>query len=256
MKQEEKISVVINTYNASKLLPEVLESVKDFDEIVICDMESTDDTLEIARRYGCKIVTFPKGNISIVEPARQFAIDAASHPWVLVVDADEVVPAALREYLYAKTASDDCTDGISIPRKNYFMGRFMHSSYPDYILRFFRKEKTNWPPVIHTSPVVDGNVEKIPAKRLELAFEHLANDTITDIIRKHNTYSNYEVERRKNKRYGLWHLVSKPLFRMFKGYILKGGYKDGVPGFIYSLLLGVYQVMVVAKVIEYKKNGK
>ena len=71
-----KISVVINTYNASKFLARVLDSVKDFDEIVICDMESTDDTLEIAQRYGCKIVTFKKEGVSIVEPARQFAIDA------------------------------------------------------------------------------------------------------------------------------------------------------------------------------------
>ena len=54
------ISVVINTYNAAKHLKEVLESVKGFDEIVVCDMESTDNTLEIAREYNCKIVTFEK----------------------------------------------------------------------------------------------------------------------------------------------------------------------------------------------------
>ena len=54
--EKNKISVVINTYNASLHLEEVLETVKDFDEIVICDMESTDDTREIAKRYGCKIV--------------------------------------------------------------------------------------------------------------------------------------------------------------------------------------------------------
>lgn len=49
-----KISVVINTYNASLHLARVLDTVKDFDEIVICDMESTDNTLEIVERYGCK----------------------------------------------------------------------------------------------------------------------------------------------------------------------------------------------------------
>ena len=57
--ENNKISVVINTYNASQHLARVLETVKDFDEIVICDMESTDDTREIAERYGCKIVVFP-----------------------------------------------------------------------------------------------------------------------------------------------------------------------------------------------------
>ena len=52
-----KISVIINTYNASKHLKQVLEAVKGFDEIVICDMESTDNTIEIAKTFNCKIVT-------------------------------------------------------------------------------------------------------------------------------------------------------------------------------------------------------
>ena len=94
------ISVVINTYNAEKHLSQVLDAVKDFDEVVVCDMESTDNTIGIAREYGCRIVTFPKGNITIVEPARNFAIHQAKHEWVLVVDADEVITPELREYLY------------------------------------------------------------------------------------------------------------------------------------------------------------
>ena len=98
---EHRISVVINTYNASQHLAEVLETVKDFDEVVICDMESTDNTLDIARKYGCKIVIFPRGNYQICEPARQTAIDAASSKWVLVVDADELVTPELKQYLYS-----------------------------------------------------------------------------------------------------------------------------------------------------------
>jgi hypothetical protein len=95
------ISVVINTYNAEKFLRRVLDSAKDFDEIVICDMESTDSTLDIAREYGCKIVTFPKGEYRIVEPARTFAIQSAGSEWVLVIDADELVTPELRiaEYI-------------------------------------------------------------------------------------------------------------------------------------------------------------
>ena len=67
-----KISVVINTYNAERQLAEVLESVKNFDEVLICDMESTDSTLEIAARFGCHVVTFPKGDCVSAEPARTF----------------------------------------------------------------------------------------------------------------------------------------------------------------------------------------
>ncbi|MBR6494849.1 MAG: glycosyltransferase, partial [Prevotella sp.] len=91
MNEKNKISVVINTYNARQHLCEVLEAVKNFDEVVVCDMESTDDTVEIARQYGCRVVTFPKEGHTIVEPAREFAIHEAENEWVLVVDADEVV---------------------------------------------------------------------------------------------------------------------------------------------------------------------
>ena len=105
METENKISVVINTYNAARYLQKALEAAKEFDEIVVCDMESTDDTCEIARRYGCKIVTFPKNGITIVEPARNFAIQSATHKWVLVVDADEIITDELSAYLNANNIS-------------------------------------------------------------------------------------------------------------------------------------------------------
>ena len=73
----ERISVVINTYNAEEHLSSALDSVRDFDEIVVCDMESTDCTVAIAKSMGCRVVVYPKGNISICEPARNFAIRSA-----------------------------------------------------------------------------------------------------------------------------------------------------------------------------------
>ena len=91
MKEQKKISVVINTYNAEQFLAQVLEAVKDFDETVVCDMESTDNTVEIAKSHGCRVVTFPKGEHRIVEPARDFAIHQASNDWVLVIGQFAIV---------------------------------------------------------------------------------------------------------------------------------------------------------------------
>ena len=76
-----KISVIIHTYNNEKIIAECLEAVKNFDEIIICDMYSSDKTLEIAKKYNCKIVMHEK--TEIVEPARNFAISQASNEWVL-----------------------------------------------------------------------------------------------------------------------------------------------------------------------------
>lgn len=248
------ISVVINTYNAEQHLVEVLESVKDFDEILVCDMESTDATLAIAQRFGCRIVTFPRKEYSIVEPAREFAIRQASCEWVLVVDADELVPTALREYLYAHTLKANAADGLFIPRKNYFMGHFLHAAYPDYILRFFRRDKATWPPIIHVSPEVKGKVERISRDRHDLAFIHLANDTVSDRLHKIDVYTDNELLKKQGKHYGWGSFLLRPFFRFFKAYVLKGGIRDGIPGFVQAMMEGYYQLVMLAKIKE--KNCK
>ena len=151
---DQSISVVINTYNAEEHLEKVVKAVQDFDEVLVCDMESTDHTVEIARRLGCRVITFPKANHKSAEPARTFAIQSATSPWVLVVDADEIVTPDLRLYLYRHIATPGCAEGLYIPRKNYFLHQLF--GYPDYQLRFFIREGTEWPPYVHTFPIIKG----------------------------------------------------------------------------------------------------
>ncbi|MBR1665744.1 MAG: glycosyltransferase family 2 protein [Bacteroidaceae bacterium] len=253
---EAKISVVINTYNAERQLAEVLESVRSFDEVLICDMESTDSTLDIARDFGCRIISFPRGKHRIVEPAREFAIHEAKYDWVLVADADELVTPELRAFLYDYIQRSDAADALFIPRKNYFMGQWMHCIYPDPILRFMRQSKTRWPEYVHAIPVVDGRVDRIPPRRTELAFIHIANDPVRAIVSKMNDYTDNEVQKRAHKNYGLGALFYRPFFRFFKAYIIKGGFRDGRAGFIRALLDGCYQVVMLAKITEAKRKGE
>ena len=183
MNDQNKISVVINTYNAERDLAQVLEAVKNFDEVLICDMESTDSTLDIARQYGCRIVTFPKANHKSAEPARTFAIQSAANPWVLVVDADEIVTPELHDYLYRRIAEPEAPAGLYIPRLNRFMLRYTKSITYDRQLRFFKREGVEWPPHVHTFPTVQGRTEKIPASEKNVRFVHLADETIADLYR-------------------------------------------------------------------------
>ena len=248
------ISVVINTYNANKHLHEVINAVKDFDEVIVCDMESTDNTVEIAKTFNCKIITYPKGECTIVEPARNFAIAQASQPWILVVDADEVVPPDLTKYLYQLTERPDFPSGIYIPRTNYFMGCFMHIYNPDPLLRFFKKANTVWPPTVHSTPIDEVKIERIPPKRIELALIHLANDSIEVIVRKFNDYTDNEVIRKKHKKYGVFALIHRPLVRFIKVYFIKGGFRDGKPGLIRAYFEAYYQVIMVSKMIEARQS--
>lgn len=245
-----KISVVINTYNAEKHLQRVLDSVCSFDEIVICDMESTDSTLAIANKNNCKIVIFPNNGYLSAEPARTFAIQSASNPWVLVVDADELITETLRKYLYEYIDNPNCAQGLYIPRLNKFMGKTLKCAYPDYQLRFFIREGTEWPPYVHTFPHVNGRLEKLPRNKKELAMIHLANDSIHSIMEKDNRYSDNDVDKKAHKKYGMGALIYRPLWRFLKCYIIEGGWKDGVHGLIYAGLKGVYQFELMAKIIE------
>lgn len=245
-----KISVVIQTYNCDLYLERVLQSVKAFDEIVICDMFSTDRTLEIARRYGCRIVYHEKTNYC--EPARNFAIQSAFNEWVLLVDSDELVPDGLREYLYREIQRQESWAGLWIPRKNYLFGRFMHGDYPDYILRFFRKERIFWPPYVHAVPVIEGKVKKIPRQRKDLAFIHLINNPLELKLRKMNTYTDMEIEKRAHQYFSLWKMFYAPFFRFFKSYVMKGGFRDGKAGLVNAGLDAFYKFLTIAKIWESK----
>ncbi len=247
--EETRISVVINTYNAAQHLERVLASVKDFDEVVVCDMESTDTTREIAKRHGCKIVTFPKADHKSAEPARTFAIQSASSKWVLVVDADELVTPELREVLYQKTSQTDGPAGYYIPRQNMFMGMFVRDFHFDYQLRFFIREGTEWPPYVHTFPKVQGRVERLKARR-EARLLHLMDETMHEYMEKMNLYTDNEVEKKRDKGYGVGALLWRPLWRFFKSYILDGSFRMGTRGLIRSMMAATYQYILVSKILE------
>ena len=251
MSEDNKISVIINTYNAEQHLRKVLDSVKDFDEVVVCDMESTDHTLEIAKEYGCKIVTFPKENHTCCEPARTFAIQSASNKWALVVDADEIVTPELREELYELIQQPNCAAGYYIPRQNMFMSMFVRDFHYDYQLRFLVREGTEWPPYIHSLPKVPGRVEKLKARK-EARLLHLMDETMHEYITKMNIYTDNETDK---KQYGTMALFWRPVWRFFKSYVMDGSFRMGTRGLIRSLMAAQYQFILVSKIIEKRYRG-
>ena len=243
------ISVVINTYNAQQHLAKVLESVKNFDEVVVCDMESTDHTVEIAQSFGCKVVTFPKANHKSAEPARTFAIQSAANKWVFVVDADEIVTPELHDVLYQKIKNPECPAGYYIPRQNMFMSMFVRDFHYDFQLRFFIREGTEWPPYVHTFPKVQGRVEKLKANK-EARLLHLMDETMHEYMAKMNEYTDNEVDKKRDKGYGVGALLWRPVWRFFKKYVMDGGFRMGTRGLIRAMMAAVYQFVLVSKIIE------
>lgn len=243
------ISVIINTYNASTYLDKVLDSVKDFDETVVCDMESTDNTVEIARAHGARVVCFHKGRHTCCEPARNFAISQARNEWVLVVDADELVPSSLRRHLYHYINGKNPANGLYIPRRNFIMDRFRRATYPDYQLRFFRKDFADWPPYVHSEPNIEGKIGKIPSNKMALALIHIPLP-LNRMLARLNDSTTAEVKKEGSNKVTLWTLTTKPLVSFLNAYLLKGGFRYGVPGFIAASHQAVYHLYSQGKIYE------
>ncbi len=148
---KQKISVVINTLNEEQNLPYALRSVRDWvDEIVVVDMYSDDQTVEVAKKYGAKV--FQHERILAFDAARKFAVEQATNEWVLILDADEVVPTELSKLLF-DIANTDRADAVTIPRLNYLLGDvIMHTGWgpeEDRHLRFFKRDSIVHSPRIH-----------------------------------------------------------------------------------------------------------
>ena len=132
------LSVAIITYNEAENLPACLKSVDFAGQIVVVDSGSTDGTMDIARRFGCDVYIEPWRGFSA---QKQFAIDKCSHPWVLLLDADERIPflttPVIKDIIELNSQE---VAGYSFPRKNFFQGRWMKYLWGgDRVVRLFQK---------------------------------------------------------------------------------------------------------------------
>lgn len=249
------ITAIVHTYNAERHLDACLSALHGFDELLVIDNESTDRTVDIARRHGARVINKPRDGHRFVEAHRDFGIRQATQPWVLIVDADEIVTPALRDYLYADIAANPQPHALLIPIKNYFMDKWMRCYYPDHILRFLYRDGTHWPAYVHSRPTHQGPVVKIPRQRTDLAFIHLANEGVGQSIAKMNGYTDFEAERRAQG-FKPHQLLTQPLFRFVKTFLLKGGWREGWPGFIHAVHDGVYRFYALSKIYEQQRRSR
>ncbi|OGI02534.1 MAG: hypothetical protein A2Y25_07110 [Candidatus Melainabacteria bacterium GWF2_37_15] len=243
------ISVVIHTYNSEKYLEKCLESVKTCEEIVICDMHSTDRTIEIAQKYGAKIIYHE--NLGFADPARNFALSHATQDWVLVLDSDEEIPPALLEHLRElMTTLPKHIGGVFIPRKNLHLGQVLWLSYPNPILRFFKNGKVSFSEKVHCAPtIIDGGDWHIDEKRTDLAIIHYNHDDLESFISRMNTYTTLELEKFEERgvKFSIGLLLFRPIGEFIKRYFIKGGIKSGLHGFVFSVFLMIYKFTAAAK---------
>lgn len=249
-----KLSVVINTLNEGSLLPRVIASVKDLaDEIVVVDMESDDNTQEVAKKLGAKIFTHKR--LKYVEPARNFAVSKATGDWVLVLDADEEVSPEMAKYV-KKVIEGDKADYCRVPRKNMIFGHWMKYSrwWPDYNVRLFKKGFVSWNEIIHAVPMTQGRGMDFDAKE-DLAIIHHHYDSIEKYLEHMNRYTSVQAELKIKGGYKFsWRdMLVRPANEFLSRYFGGEGYKDGIYGLALSLLQSFSELVLYLKIWQADK---
>jgi glycosyltransferase involved in cell wall biosynthesis len=277
------ISVVVPIKNEAANLRRCLGSVQWADEIFVVDSQSTDDSIPVAERLGAKVVqfqfngTWPK--------KKNWALENLpfNHDWVLILDADEVLPSEARDEIARTIANPGDVAGYWINRHFVFLGRRLrHSYYPNWNLRLFRHSLGRYEKLtaaktdsgdneVHEHVVVKG-----PTGRLSCEIEHHAFPSVDVFIEKHNRYSNWEarvavdeflgksaadlsaapVERRRQLKKLSQRLPFRPLLRFLYIYIWQKGFLDGRDGYYFARLHAVYEFLSVAKTYELKRHAE
>ena len=243
-----KISACVTAGNEEDKIEACLKSLAWCDEVVVVDSYSQDKTFEISKKYADTVVQHPwEGYIA----QKNYIRTLAKYPWILFVNADEVVSDGLREEIEAEfERGPGDTAGYQFPRLVFYMNKWIRHGewYPDMKLRLFRKDlghSAGQEP--HDRVVVNG-----PVKTLRNPLHHFTYDDMADHIRTLNRFSSISAQEKVAARHPFrWSdLLFRPGWRFFKAFFLKRGFLDGRQGFVIAVLSAFGVFIKYAKVLE------
>lgn len=221
--------MIVITRDAEDELAECLASVPFAAESVVVDSGSADHTVEVAKRCGSRVMHREWQGFG---PQKQFGVDAASHDWVLCLDADERVTAALARSIEAQFARGEPREAAyELVRRNRFLGRWLAhgEGYPDRVVRLFDRRRARWSgDEVHERVLVTGTVA-----RLDGDFLHASAESIERYIAKQNRYTTVQAGllHARGVRSPAFAMLVSPLARFLRYYVLRLGFLDGAAGF-------------------------
>ena len=228
----QKLSVIIPTHNEAHNIAECIESAAWADEVLVVDDFSDDATADIARRLGARVLLR-----EFRSPASQknFALQQASHRWVLSLDADDRATPALGEEIRGILAADGPADGYFVPIHGHFLGQWMRFGgwRGERKLRVFRRDLTHYPErAVHEAAEVRGRVGQCRA-----AILHYSYRSLDDCFVKMRRYAEWgAVEwRRQGRRPSALRMLLRGPVKFARDYLLRGGFLDGGRGLVLAL---------------------
>jgi glycosyltransferase involved in cell wall biosynthesis len=242
------ISVCILTKNNEATIKKTLDSVKEF-EVILLDNGSEDNTLEIAKRYSNVVVhkTVNKGFGAL----RNEIVAHASNDWILALDSDEWISEKLLDELRILQLSPACV--YDMPRNNFYNGRHIKGCgwHPDRVIRLYHKNQTRYQDdLVHESVITHG----LTLKHLQGPLIHTPYRSTSDFLHKMELYTTLFAKQHQGKKSASFSkALFKALFTFFRSYILQRGFIDGKEGFEISLYNANVAFYKYQKLSEYNK---
>ncbi len=231
------------TRDAGAQLAACLDSARFAAEMLVVDSGSQDDTVEIARARGARVIVQQWLGFG---PQRRYAVREAAHDWVLCIDADEqlspelaiAINAALREPMHA---------AFRMARRNRFFGRWLRhgEGYPDWTVRLFDRRHAHWSDdAVHEHVLADG-----PVGRLDGDLLHASAESLDAYLAKQNRYTTLQAEamHARGERATFAHIALAPAARFFRLYVIKLGFLDGAAGFAHVAISAFASFLKYAK---------
>lgn len=250
-----KLTAIIPTFNEEVNIQAAIESVQFADEILIVDSYSTDQTLEIAKKYEkVKIIQREYGYSA---SQKNWAIPQASHEWILLLDADERVTPELEKEVKSILSQEKIEEAsFWIKRQNIFMDQVLKYTWKsDAVIRLFLRDKCQYEDKhVHAEVITEG---KVGTLQNSLNHDTYKGKGLTKHLLKGERYTNWGAYDRvdKTSTINFYHLAIKPLFAFVKHYFFKLGVLDGRVGFILSTLTA-YNVFIRSVKIWRIKQGE
>ena len=242
------LSAVLIAQNEERTIVDALRSVAFCDEIVLVDSGSSDRTRELAAEAGARVIVNAPWPGFVAQ--RDLAVRAARHDWVLALDSDERVSAALRAEIEAIRAGGYDAAGYRMPRVAFYLGRSIRGTdwYPDWQVRLFDRTRAAWQgDLVHESVVVRG-----PVGQLKGELEHNPYSDISDHLRKIDSYTTLWARQAHaaGRSSNLLHVSAGAAWAFFRNYVLKRGFLLGSAGLVVSVLNTHYTFVKLAKLRE------
>ena len=249
------VGVVIPAHNEAKMIGGCLESLKGFEEIVVIDIGSTDETTQIAAAHGVKVVRVSWKGFDYAFP-RNKAREIIKNDWILYIDADERLTPSLKQEILnvIKNPLNKCV-ACAIPRQNFILGKEFHHSgqWPDYVIRLFKQDKFNgWQGKLHEQASFDGQLG-----HLKNPLIHQKHETIAEMVEKTNNWSDIEAKLlfdSNHPKMSWWRFIRIMLTEIISQIVVKKAFLDGPEGIVYAFYQMWSRFLTYAKLWEMQQK--